>query len=84
MSAGYCNDQVNAKVHRQLVTLQHVSALFATEPQAALAKKIAWLTPGGQLTRSLFTNRGIEANETAILAASCFTGNSEIVAAPPL
>ena len=41
VSVGHCNDQVNAKVHKQLDTLQHVSTLFANEPQAALAKKIA-------------------------------------------
>jgi acetylornithine/succinyldiaminopimelate/putrescine aminotransferase len=57
-----------------------VSILFATEPQAALAKKIASLTPGGPLTESLFTMGGTEANETAIQPARCFTGNTEIVA----
>ncbi len=41
VSVGHCNDQVNAKVHKQLDTLQHVSTVFANEPQAALAKKIA-------------------------------------------
>jgi 4-aminobutyrate aminotransferase-like enzyme len=80
VSVGHCNDQVNAKVHRQLDTLQHVSTVFANEPQAALAKKIASITPGGQLTKSFFTNSGTEANETAILTARCYTGNSDIVA----
>ena len=80
VSVGHCNDEVNAKVHRQLDTLQHVSTVFANEPQAALAKKIASLTPGGRLTKSFFTNSGTEANETAILSARCYTGNTEIVA----
>src|SRR5438874_2584344 len=80
VSVGHCNDEVNAKVHRQLDTLQHVSTLFANEPQAALAKKIASITPGGQLTKSFFTNSGTEANETAILAAGCYTGAHEVVA----
>jgi 4-aminobutyrate aminotransferase len=80
VSVGHCNDQVNAEVHRQLDTLQHVSTLFANQPQAALARKIASLTPGGRLTKSFFTNSGTEANETAILAARCYTGNTEIVA----
>lgn len=79
-SVGRSNDEVNAKVDRQLDTLQCVSTLFATEPQAAIAKKIALVTPGGQLTESLFTNGGTEANETDILSARCFTGNTEIVA----
>ena len=80
VSVGHCNDQVNAKVHAQLDTLQHVSTVFATEPQVQLAKKIASISPGGQLTKSFFTNSGTEANETAIMAARCYTGNTEIVA----
>ena len=80
VGVGHCNEKVNAAVHRQIDTLQHVSTLFATEPQAALAKKIAALTPGGKLTKSFFTNSGTEANETAIVTARCATGNTEIVA----
>lgn len=80
VSVGHCNDQVNAKLHKQIDTLQHVSTVFANEPQAALAKKIASVTPNGALTKSFFTNSGTEANETAILAARCYTGNTEIVA----
>ncbi len=80
VSVGHCNDQVDAKVHAQIDKLQHVSTVFANEPQAALAKKIASLTPDGALTKSFFSNSGTEANETAILAARCYTGASEIIA----
>ena len=80
VSVGHCNEQVNAKIHQQMDTLQHVSTVFANEPQAALAKKMASLTPDGALTKSFFSNSGTEANETAILAARCYTGASEIVA----
>src|SRR6185436_20010542 len=80
VSVGHCNDEVNAKVHQQLDTLQHVSTVFLNEPQVALAKKIASVTPNRALTKSFFTNSGTEANETAILAARCYTGNTEIIA----
>ncbi len=80
ISVGHCNERVNRKVHEQIDRLQHVSTVFATEPQAALAKKIASLTPGGRLTKSFFTNSGTEANETAVLAARCYTGSTEIIA----
>src|SRR5438552_13422969 len=80
VSVGHCNEQVNAKVHRQMDRLQHVSTVFANEPQAALAKKLARITPGGKLTKSFFTNSGTEANETAILTARCYTGSTELVA----
>src|SRR5436309_10454874 len=45
VSVGHCNDDVTAKTHQQLDKLHHVSTLFATEPQAALAKQIASITP---------------------------------------
>ena len=80
ISVGHCNEKVNAKVHQQIDRLEHVSTVFATEPQAALAKRIAEVTPGGRLRKSFFTNSGTEANETAILAARCYTGSAEIVA----
>src|SRR5713226_9205673 len=80
ISVGHCNDDVNRKVHAQMDRLQHVSTVFANEPQAALAKKLATISPGGKLTKSFFTTSGTEANETAILAARCYTGSTEIVA----
>ncbi|HLG96191.1 MAG TPA: aspartate aminotransferase family protein [Bryobacteraceae bacterium] len=80
VSVGHCNEHVNRKLHTQIDRLQHVSTVFATEPQAALAKKLAGITPGRKLTKSFFTNSGTEANETAILAARCYTGSTEIVA----
>src|SRR5215510_9053300 len=55
VSVGHCNDKVNAKVHEQVDKLQHVSTCFATEPQAALAHKLAQITPAG-LQKSFFTN----------------------------
>jgi 4-aminobutyrate aminotransferase len=80
VGVGHCNDEVNQKVHAQMDKLQHVSTVFANEPQAALAKRIAGITPGGKLTKSFFTNSGTEANETAFVTARCYTGNHEIVA----
>src|SRR3989454_4568270 len=80
VSVGHCTETVNAKLRKQMDTLQHVSTVFANEPQAALAKKIASITPEAKLTKSFFTNSGTEANETAIVAARCYTGSSEIVA----
>src|SRR5713101_2973792 len=80
VSVGHCNDTVNAKRCKQMDTLQHVSTVFASEPQAALARKIASITPEGQLTKTFFTNSGTEANETAIVAARCYTGSTEIIA----
>jgi 4-aminobutyrate aminotransferase len=80
VSVGHCNEQVNAAVQAQINKLEHVSTVFVNEPQVALAKKLASITPNQALTKSFFTNSGSEANETAILAARCYTGSTEIVA----
>ena len=80
VSVGHANDAVNKKVHEQIDRLEHVSTVFANEPQVALAKKLASITPEAKLTKSFFTNSGSEANETAILAARCYTGSAEIIA----
>lgn len=80
VSVGHCNEQVNRAVHEQIDRLEHVSPLFVTEPQVRLAQKLAQITPAGALTKSFFTNSGTEANETAILAARCYTGSTEIIA----
>jgi len=79
ISVGHSNDRVNQKVHAQIDTLEHVSTVFATEPQVALAQKIASIAPG-RVQKSFFTNSGTEANETAILAARCYTQSNEIIA----
>ncbi|MGH9661184.1 MAG: aspartate aminotransferase family protein, partial [Bryobacteraceae bacterium] len=64
----------------QMDRMGHVSTVFATEPQAHLACRLASITPERKLTKTFFTNSGTEANETAIVAARCYTGSSEIVA----
>ena len=79
VSVGHCNDKVSAAIHAQADKLVHTSTLFANEPLAALAKKITSIAPGPSW-KSFFTTSGTEANETAILAARCYTGSSEIVA----
>jgi 4-aminobutyrate aminotransferase len=80
VSVGHSNPCVTRAVHEQVDRLVHVSPVLVTEPQAALAKKIASLTPEGRLTKCFFTSSGTEANEAAILTARCATGSSEIVA----
>jgi len=79
VSVGHCNDKVSAAIHKQTDTLVHSSTLFANEPLAALAKKVTSLAPASGW-KSFYTTSGTEANETAILAARCYTGSSEIIA----
>ena len=80
VSVGHCNESVNKAVHAQIDRLEHVSTVFANQPQVALAQKLAQISPIGGPTKSFFSNSGTEANEVAILAARCYTGSTEIVA----
>lgn len=80
VSIGHCNDEINARVHRQIDTLGHTSTLYSSAPMMKLAQQLASISPSGALTRSMFTNSGSEANETAIHAARLYTGNSDIIA----
>jgi len=80
VSIGHCNDEINARVHKQIDTLGHTSTLYSSGPTMQLARQLAAISPGAQLTRSMFTNSGSEANETAIHAARMYTGHSDIIA----
>jgi acetylornithine/N-succinyldiaminopimelate aminotransferase len=57
-----------AAVRQQLETLDMVSNLYATEPQASLAARLAALMPVTD-ARVFFCNSGAEANEAAIKLA---------------
>jgi 4-aminobutyrate aminotransferase len=80
VSVGHSNDTVTRKVHEQVDKLVHISPMFAQEPQARLAERLAGITPEGALTKSFFTNSGTEANEMAVLTARCYTGSTDIIA----
>ena len=79
VSVGHSNEAVVRAIREQAERLVHVSTLFRTEPAAALAAKIASITPKG-LTKSFFTSSGTEANETAVMLARAHTGHHEIIA----
>lgn len=76
---GHCHPEVIERVHEQIGRLGHTSTLYETEPQVAVARRLAELSPG-DLKRSFFTNSGSEAVETAIAAACMYTGRSEVIA----
>ncbi len=79
VSVGHCNDEVTAATIEQLQNVQHTSTLYINEITIKTAEKIAALTPG-RLQKCFFTNSGSEADETAIMAARMYTGNTDIIA----
>jgi acetylornithine/N-succinyldiaminopimelate aminotransferase len=66
VSVGHCHPRVTAAIADQAARLVHVSNLYATGPQQALAHRLGELT-GGML--SFFTNSGAEAIECALKLA---------------
>ena len=79
VSVGHANEEITNATIEQLKTLQHSSMLYINESTIAFAEKLAEITPTG-LQQSFLTNSGTEANETAIMAARNYTGNTDIIA----
>jgi acetylornithine/N-succinyldiaminopimelate aminotransferase len=73
---GHAHPKVVEAITDQLHTLGHVSNLFASPPQIALAERL--LTLLGAEGRVFFANSGTEANEAA-LKATRRTGRTKIV-----
>jgi len=63
---GHCHPRVVKALQDQAATLMHMSNLFLTAPQAALAKKLIEIS---DMERVFFCNSGAEANEAAIKIA---------------
>lgn len=79
-SVGYDIPEIRERVQRQLANgLVHTSTLYLIESQVALAERIAGLV-GIPDPAVFFTNSGTEANETALLAATCHRGSGHVVA----
>ena len=79
VSVGHCNEKVTKAIDEQTHKVQHMSTLYANEPQVLLAEKLAQITPG-RLEKSFFTNSGTEANETAVLLAQIHTKCQDVIA----
>ncbi len=67
-SMGHCHPQIVAAAVKQMQTLWHVSNVFYSEPQIALAERLTTASglPGA---RAFFCNSGAEANEALIKLA---------------
>jgi acetylornithine/N-succinyldiaminopimelate aminotransferase len=80
-NVGHCNPEVVAAVREQAERYLHVLVYGegVLEPQVALARELADITPG-DLSVTYFTNSGAEAIEGALKLARKHTGRSAFVA----
>jgi len=78
MSLGHSHPDVLAAAHRQIEELQHTTTIYLTPPMFDLAERLAELAPA-EINRSFFCASGTEANESALLMASQFTGREQFL-----
>ncbi|MDA8370777.1 MAG: aspartate aminotransferase family protein [Nocardiopsaceae bacterium] len=77
---GYDVAEVREAVERQIARgVVHTSTLYLLRGQVELAEKIARLS-GIPDAKVFFTNSGTEANETALLLATCARGTDQVLA----
>ena len=79
VSVGHSNDEVNTAVKAQVDRLSHISSLYPSIPVVDLAERLVRLAPGN-LEKVFFNASGTEADETAVMMAQLYTGNTEIIA----
>ena len=79
VSVGHANEEVNAAVTAQVNRLSHISSLYPTMPVVDLAERLVRMTPD-KLEKVFLHASGTEADETAVMLAQLYTGNSEIIA----
>jgi 4-aminobutyrate aminotransferase-like enzyme len=80
ISAGHNHPKIKAAWKKMIDedTIQHVSYLYLSQYNQALAEKVIARAPKS-LDKCYFTNSGSEANELAIMAARQFTGEQTVL-----
>ena len=79
VSVGHANDEVNTAIKAQVDRLSHISSLYPSIPVVDLAERLVRLAPGN-LEKVFFNASGTEADETVVMMAQLYTGNTEIIA----
>ena len=78
-SVGHNNQAVNQRIKDQVDQLLHTSTLYPNKTHVDLAGSLAEITPEG-LDTFYFGATGTDADETAVLMAQIYTGNTEVIA----
>ncbi len=78
VNIGHGHAKIKEAVAKQMDEVSYVYPGMATEPRAALGKKLAEIAPG-KLSKTFFTLGGAEAVENAIKLARAATGRHKII-----
>ncbi len=80
VNIGHGDERVIRAIQEQAAELAYAAPGMATKVRALASRAIAELSPGGRLTKVLFTLGGADANENAIKIARAHTGRHKILA----
>ncbi len=80
VNIGHGDERVISAIQRQAAELPYAAPGMATKVRALASKKVTEITPGGKLTKVLFTLGGADANENAIKLARGYTGRFKVLA----
>ena len=80
VNIGHGNPRVIRAIQEQAAELAYAAPGMATRIRALAAREVAGVTPGGRLSKVLFTLGGADANENAIKLARGYTGRHKILA----
>ncbi len=80
VNIGHGNRRVTEAMKAQLDEIPYAAPGMTTRIRALASKAVADVTPGGKLSKVLFTLGGADANENAIKLARGYTGRHKILA----
>lgn len=79
VNVGHGNKKIIQAMCDQIQQLPYAAPGMATNVRSLASKMIADISPGGELTKVLFTLGGADANENAIKIARAYTGKFKIL-----
>jgi taurine--2-oxoglutarate transaminase len=79
VNIGHGNERVIKAIQDQVAELPYAAPGMTTRARALASKMVADVTPGGALSKVLFTLGGADANENAIKLARGYTGRHKIL-----
>jgi taurine--2-oxoglutarate transaminase len=79
VNIGHGDERVISAIQRQAAELPYAAPGMATKVRALASKLVADISPGGKLSKVLFTLGGADANENAIKLARGYTGRFKVL-----
>lgn len=79
VNVGHGEQRIIQAMSEQIQKLTYASPGMATDVRSLASKLVAEISPGGALTKILFTLGGADANENAIKIARGYSGKSKIL-----